>query len=62
MDGLPPHLAHLPKGCSFEPRCRYAIERCREEKPELTELGGNHRSACHRYADIIDLAKKDREG
>ena len=39
IDGLPPHLARLPKGCAFCDRCYFAIDRCREEKPELEEIG-----------------------
>ncbi len=48
IDGLPPHLAHLPTGCAFHPRCRYAISRCSEETPELEPVGDNHTSACFR--------------
>ncbi len=48
IDGMPPHLAHLPKGCAFQPRCRYAIARCSEERPELAQVGDNHLSACFR--------------
>jgi oligopeptide transport system ATP-binding protein len=48
IDGMPPHLAHLPPGCAFSPRCRYAISRCREERPELEPVGENHLSACFR--------------
>jgi len=48
IDGLPPHLAHLPKGCAFSPRCHFAIDRCRQERPELEDMGENHLSACFR--------------
>jgi oligopeptide transport system ATP-binding protein len=48
IDGLPPHLARLPRGCAFSPRCQYAISRCHEERPELEEVGENHYSACFR--------------
>ena len=52
IDGLPPHLAHLPKGCAFCARCYLAIDRCREEKPELEEVGENHYSACFRSGEV----------
>jgi len=42
----PPDLISLPPGCAFAPRCAYAIDQCRKEKPELTELNRNHFSAC----------------
>jgi len=52
VDGLPPNLARLPKGCAFCPRCYLAIDRCREEKPELEEVGENHYSACFRSREV----------
>ena len=52
VEGLPPNLARLPKGCAFCPRCYLAIDRCREEKPELEEVGENHYSACFRSGEV----------
>ncbi|MFC1860231.1 ABC transporter ATP-binding protein [Chloroflexota bacterium] len=52
IDGLPPNLARLPKGCSFAPRCYFAIDRCREEIPELEEVGEEHYSACFRSREV----------
>ncbi|MBI2368966.1 MAG: ABC transporter ATP-binding protein [Deltaproteobacteria bacterium] len=46
IDGQPPDLAWLPPGCSFRPRCRFAVERCAHEIPPLTPVGDGHRSAC----------------
>ncbi len=63
IEGLPPHLARLPKGCNFSPRCRYAIEKCHEEKPPLDEVGENHYSACWRsgeMAEIVENLAKER--
>ena len=45
--GQPPDLQALPKGCSFEPRCDYAMERCRDEMPELREAGEKRMKSCH---------------
>jgi oligopeptide transport system ATP-binding protein len=37
IPGEPPNLASLPPGCSFNPRCTYADDRCRiKEPPEVT--------------------------
>ena len=47
--GEPPSLIDPPSGCRFHPRCPYATERCKEEEPLLTEIGGRI-AACH-YAD-----------
>jgi len=55
IDGLPPNLAHLPPGCSFHPRCSYAISRCSEERPELVEVGENHYAACWRSMELESL-------
>jgi len=46
IEGQPPDLADLPLGCSFLPRCRYAIDRCAVESPPLTAVQGAHMSAC----------------
>ena len=35
-----------PSGCRFHPRCPFADERCRAEKPPLAELEPGHLCAC----------------
>ncbi len=45
--GLMPDPAHLPKGCSFHPRCPYADEQCARELPELKEIEEGHFCRCH---------------
>jgi oligopeptide transport system ATP-binding protein len=46
IEGLPPDLSDLPKGCSFRPRCFHVMERCREEMPNLTPVADGHYKAC----------------
>jgi len=46
IKGLPPNMAQLPKGCPFAPRCEYAMDRCREERPPVEEVGEEHYRAC----------------
>jgi oligopeptide/dipeptide ABC transporter ATP-binding protein len=41
-----PSLIHLPPGCRFHPRCRYAMDRCKNEKPLLKEISPGHKVAC----------------
>jgi peptide/nickel transport system ATP-binding protein len=36
ISGRPPDPTRPIKGCSFSPRCRYAVARCHGEKPDLT--------------------------
>ena len=44
-----------PPGCIFHPRCRYAEDRCRSERPALRDLGNGRRAACH-FAETLELA------
>ena len=44
---LAPDLQALPAGCSFEPRCNFAFERCHQEIPELRTIGDGRVKACH---------------
>jgi oligopeptide transport system ATP-binding protein len=53
IKGLPPNLARLPAGCSFAPRCNYAMARCREEKPRMEKVGEGHYRACFYDADKL---------
>jgi oligopeptide/dipeptide ABC transporter ATP-binding protein len=48
IPGQPPSLIQLPSGCSYHPRCRYAMDRCRVEVPDLYVVDEDpaHRSAC----------------
>jgi peptide/nickel transport system ATP-binding protein len=47
ISGRPPDPTRPIKGCSFSPRCRYAVARCHGEKPELTEAETPaHQFAC----------------
>jgi len=38
IPGSPPEMARLPPGCSFQPRCRYAMSVCAIERPPLLPL------------------------
>ena len=46
IEGQPPDLAALPRGCAFAPRCAHAMERCRAEEPPEFALGAGHASRC----------------
>lgn len=46
IDGVVPPLSDMPAGCRFCTRCPYATERCRTDKPMLTDLGGGHLVRC----------------
>ena len=46
IEGLPPNLAHLPAGCSFSPRCSFAMDQCHEEEPQLEPVSAGHLRSC----------------
>ena len=46
IEGQVPTPMTKPAGCRFAPRCPFAIERCRWEAPQLTDLGDDHAAAC----------------
>ncbi|MGC9359416.1 MAG: ABC transporter ATP-binding protein, partial [Anaerolineae bacterium] len=46
IQGIPPDLTALPRGCPFYARCPYRTERCRTVRPMLREVSEGHRVAC----------------
>ena len=54
IPGQPPSLVHLPPGCPFHPRCRFAKPVCVEERPELRRVGEAHVAACHFAEQMVD--------
>ena len=57
IEGAPPDLQNLPTGCSFHPRCRFAVERCAQEEPTLSAVGDGHTSACWFANELNELAE-----
>jgi len=58
LPGTVPDPANPPPGCSFHPRCPYAIDRCQHEVPELRTVKGRT-VACHRAAEILGGAVRE---
>ena len=55
IEGQPPDLTRLDRGCSFRPRCRFAVERCAEATPPLAPAGApGQLSACFRSHELDD--------
>jgi oligopeptide transport system ATP-binding protein len=48
IEGQPPLLVDPIPGCPFEPRCDWAIDRCKTEPPPLEEKEPGHAAACWR--------------
>ncbi len=52
IEGLPPDPTQLPEGCSFSPRCPYADERCRRQKPPEETVECGHGCKCWKYREM----------
>ena len=48
LQGEVPSPLNPPAGCVFHPRCASAVDECRQEIPELREIGHDHQVACIR--------------
>jgi oligopeptide/dipeptide ABC transporter ATP-binding protein len=63
VEGQPPDLTRLDAGCSFRPRCRFAVETCAVSRPPLQRAGeGQHYAACFRSNEIsIETTRAPRQ-
>ncbi|MDA8331834.1 MAG: ABC transporter ATP-binding protein [Candidatus Dormibacteraeota bacterium] len=56
MPGEPPSAIDPPPGCSLNPRCPLADERCSREAPKSTSVSpSGHLARCHRVEEQLDL-------
>ncbi|MDD5658514.1 MAG: ABC transporter ATP-binding protein [Actinomycetota bacterium] len=53
IKGTPPSLIDLPKGCTFAPRCKFALKKCKEAFPPTLEEQKNHFAACYRAKELL---------
>jgi len=64
IEGHPPDLKGAKQGCTFRPRCSWAVRRCAVERPLLEEIAVDHASACWeservgRLATATELAER----
>ena len=49
LPGSVPDAIDPPQGCSFHPRCKFAMDHCRTIQPELKEVQPGRKVACHLY-------------
>ncbi len=52
--GSPPDLARIPKGCAFNPRCRFASDLCRNETPPIVEVTPGRTAECHHAEQVFN--------
>lgn len=61
IPGMVPHPLAMPKGCTFNPRCKMAMDICRREKPPMIEPAPGRRVACWLQADAHEM-ETSRQG
>jgi peptide/nickel transport system ATP-binding protein len=54
LPGDVPSPANPPSGCYFHPRCQYAQDICKQDRPPLRDIGNEHWVACH-FAEELKL-------
>lgn len=56
IPGSPPDLIRLPPGCSYAPRCPFAIDACRKAEPPLVAVDmPGHTAACIRWQHVASI-------
>jgi len=62
IPGSPPDLMRLPVGCSYAPRCPYAIDACRAADPPLIPVDTpRHKAACIRWKHVAEVLGSNAE-
>jgi oligopeptide/dipeptide ABC transporter ATP-binding protein len=57
VEGQPPDLTMLDDGCSFRARCRFRVDKCNQNFPELERIDGKHLSACFEKNSLASVVK-----
>jgi len=57
IEGFPPDLIHMPQGCAFRPRCKFAVQKCQDEEPPLLQVASEHYSACWEWPRVGQAAR-----
>ena len=52
IEGQPPDLTRLDDGCSYRPRCRWAVDSCAQSFPPLESIGDGQIVACFRKDEV----------
>jgi len=53
ITGSPPNIEHLPRGCTFHPRCAFRFEQCFAQIPQLREFEPGRSKACHYEGKLV---------
>jgi oligopeptide/dipeptide ABC transporter ATP-binding protein len=49
LPGSVPDAINPPEGCSFNPRCKYVMDKCRATSPDLKKVKSGRKVACHLF-------------
>lgn len=49
IEGMPPDLRYLPKGCNFYDRCDKSLDECKLKHPKLVEVEDGHFVSCNLF-------------
>ncbi len=52
IEGQPPDLTRLDGGCSYRPRCGWAVDACARSIPALEAVGDGQIAACYRANEL----------
>lgn len=55
IEGVVPSPLNLPKGCTFNPRCRFSTDKCRESMPDIHEIRPGHSVRCWHPEAVIEF-------
>jgi peptide/nickel transport system ATP-binding protein len=58
IPGRAPDPTQRPEGCSFAPRCKYAIDDCRAAAPASVKLGPRHWARCIRTSEFRSRSRE----
>lgn len=58
LEGDVPSPLNPPSGCRFHTRCPFCIDVCIADEPVLTDVGNDHKVACHRQDKVHELVKE----
>ncbi len=52
--GFSPDFVNPPKGCRFNPRCKFRMDMCSIKKPLLSPIAEGHNVACFLYSEAVE--------
>lgn len=61
IEGAPPSLINLPKGCAFARRCNHCMKICAEKEPETYDFSETQYAKCWLYHPQFQKLKDDTQ-